>query len=118
MWWAIGTDPSSQGTRSGVCGSDQAVARRLLVDPEGTIRQAQSNLRRLRTVHSRGVAARRLEDWGRLLAGSIDELLEAMTSRSERGKELRQNTPFAGVLSERERGRLLDSFRRTHSAAA
>lgn len=96
----------------------QAVARRLLVDPERTIRQARSNLRRLRIVHPRGVAARRLGEWGRLPEGPIDDLLEAMTSRSERGAELRQNTPFAGVLSERERGRLLDSFRRTHPAAA
>lgn len=96
----------------------QAVARRLLVDPESTIRQARSNLRRLRRTHPRGVGARRLEEWGRLLDGPIDNLLEAMTSRSEHGTELRQNTPFAGVLSGHERGRLLDNFRRMHSAAA
>jgi excisionase family DNA binding protein len=96
----------------------QAVARRLLIDPEGTIRQARSSLRRLKTTHPRGVAAQRLEEWERLLDGPIDKLLEVMTSRSERGTELRQNSPFAGVLSERERGRILDNFRRTHAAAA
>jgi len=55
----------------------------------------------------RGVAARWLGECARLLDGPVDELLEAMTSRSERGCELRQNSPFAGVLTQRERGRIL-----------
>ena len=96
----------------------QAIARRVVVDPDGTIRRARSNLQRLKATHPRGLAAQRLEEWGQLLDGPIDELLEAMTSRSERGIELRQNSPFAGILSERERGRVLNNFRRAHAAAA
>ena len=96
----------------------QAIARRVVVDPDGTIRRARSNLQRLEATHPRGLAAQRLEEWEELLDGPIDELLEVMTSRSERGIELRQNSPFAGVLSEHERGRVLDNFRRTHAAAA
>ena len=96
----------------------QAIARRVVVDPDGTIRRARSNLQRLKATHPRGLAVQRLEEWGQLLDGPIDELLEAMTSRSERGIELRQNSPFAGILSERERGRVLDNFRRAHAAAA
>ncbi len=96
----------------------RAVARRLLLDPAGTIRQARANLRRLQAVHARGVAGQRMEEWELLLNGPIDELLEVITSRSDRGNELRQNSPFAGVLSDRERSRVLDSFRRLHPAAA
>ncbi len=96
----------------------QAVARRLLVDPERTIRRARASLRRLQAAHPRGVAAQRLGEWEQLLNGPIDELLEVITSRSDQGKELRQNSPFAGVLSERERSRILESFRRMHPSAA
>jgi len=59
-----------------------------------------------------------LEEWEQLLNGPIDQLLEMITSRSDRGNELRQNSPFAGVLSERERSRVLASFRRMHPTAA
>ena len=85
----------------------QPVARRLVTDPERTLRRARVNLRRLTAAHPRGVAARWLGEWARLLDGPVDELLEAMTSRSERGCELRQNSPFAGLLTQRERARIL-----------
>jgi excisionase family DNA binding protein len=89
----------------------QAVARRIVIDPERTLRRARANLRRLKAAHPRGVAARWLGEWERLLDGPVDESLEALTSRSERGCELRQNSPFAGVLTQRERGRILENFR-------
>jgi excisionase family DNA binding protein len=90
----------------------QAVARRVVVDPERTMRRVGVNLRRLRAVHPRGTAARWLNEWELLVDGPLDGLLEALTERSERGCELRQNSPFAGVLTERERTRVLASFRR------
>jgi excisionase family DNA binding protein len=85
----------------------QPVARRLVTDPERTVHRARANLRRLKAAHPRGVAAHWLGEWARLLDGPVDELLEAMTSRSERGCELRQNSPFAGVLTQRERARIV-----------
>ena len=88
----------------------QAVARRMVIDPERTLHRARVNLRRLQAAHPRGVAARWLGGWERLLDRPVDELLEALTSRSERGCELRQNSPFAGVLTQRERGRILENF--------
>jgi len=89
----------------------QAVARQVVVDPERTLRRARANLRRLKAVHPRGGAARWITEWEQLLAGPVDELLEALTSRSEKGCELRQNSPFAGVLTQRDRGRILETFR-------
>jgi excisionase family DNA binding protein len=88
----------------------QAVARKIVIDPERTLQRARSNLRRLQAAHPRGVAASWLGEWERLLDGPVDEPLEALTLRSERGCELRQNSPFAGVLSQRERARILETF--------
>jgi excisionase family DNA binding protein len=93
----------------------QAVARRIVVDPDGTLRRARANLVRLRAAHPRGAAARWLREWERLLDGPLDDLLGALTSRSERGYELRQNSPFAGVLTKHERDRILETFR-SHAA--
>ena len=55
-------------------------------------------------------AARRLAEWERLLAGPAEGVLEALTSRTPRARELRQNSPFAGVLSEEERHKALSGF--------
>jgi hypothetical protein len=40
-----------------------------------------------------------------------DAVLEMLTSRSPLAVELRQNSPFAGVLSQEDRARALDAFR-------
>jgi hypothetical protein len=48
-----------------------------------------------------------MREWERLLEGPLTELLTALTSPSPRSRELRQNNPFAGVLSEEERRRVL-----------
>ena len=44
-----------------------------------------------------------LQEWARLLDGPLVELLTALTSPTPRSRELRQNSPFAGVLTDAER---------------
>lgn len=46
------------------------------------------------------------EAWKALLEGPLSELLAALVERSERMNDLRQVTPFAGVLDARTRWRL------------
>lgn len=41
--------------------------------------------------------------------GPIDELLAILVSPSPKSRELRQNSPFAGLLSETERAKLLEA---------
>lgn len=42
--------------------------------------------------------------WRELLtAAPLDDLLAAMTDPTERGHQVRQNTPFAGILTQEER---------------
>lgn len=93
-----------------------AVAGRIVMDPVGTLALARQNLERMRTSSARGSARVWLQEWQSLLDGPLPELLSALTSLTPRSRELRQNTPFAGVLSEDERQRVLAGLR--PSAAA
>lgn len=45
--------------------------------------------------------------WDLLLARSIPELRGALVDESQEADDLRQNSPFAGVLSEPERRRIM-----------
>ena len=47
------------------------------------------------------------EAWSELLDGPLDDLVRALLERSERMHDLRQVSPFAGVLDARTRWRLL-----------
>jgi hypothetical protein len=59
-----------------------------------------------------GSSAVWLDEWERLLDGPLPELLTALTSPSPPSRELRQMTPFAGVLTVEERQRVLAVHRR------
>jgi len=84
-----------------------AIAGRIAEDPDSARALARENLRRMRESSSRGAARIWMREWERLLEGPLTELLTALTSPSPRSRELRQNNPFAGVLSEEERRRVL-----------
>jgi len=86
-----------------------AVAGRVVADPWRVRLLARENLEKMRRT-ARGQARSRLDEWERLLDGSVENLLAALTSRSPRGRDLRQNSPFAGVLSEEERERALAAW--------
>jgi hypothetical protein len=60
---------------------------------------------------ARGRAKSWLDEWDRLLEGSVPALLAAMTRRSPYGRELRQNSPFAGTLSDEERTKVLAAWK-------
>jgi len=64
-----------------------------------------------REVHPEGMTAGWLDRWEEILRAGPDAVFEALTSRAEWAVELRQNSPFAGVLSPEERQAALDSFR-------
>jgi excisionase family DNA binding protein len=87
-----------------------AIAGRFVENP-GQIRDlALTNVREMRRKH-RGQVKRWLDEWAVLLEGPVEKVLEALTSRTPRARELRQNSPFAGVLTDDERRRLLSQFR-------
>ena len=111
-------DVEALGTRTQRLTRDQnrslwlgyAIAGKLVADPSGVLEKAQKNLALLRRVHSGGSSGRWLAEWEKLLDGSDEGVLEALTSRTPRARELRQNSPFAGVLTEHERQKALTGF--------
>lgn len=89
-----------------------AVAGRLVEDPDGVLARGRNNLAQMFGSASRGSAKVWLQKWEQLLAGPVEGVLEALTSRSPIARELRQNSPFAGVISEEQRRAALDGFAR------
>ena len=86
-----------------------AVAGEIAREPERTRQLALDNLAQLRS-RARGQAVRWLDEWERLLHGPLIRLLAQLTSPSPKGRELRQNTPFAGALDETTRSRVLEAW--------
>lgn len=94
----------------------RAVAGKLALDPPRALGRARRNLARLRDVHPRGRVHAQFDAWEALLDGPLDLLLDVLVSRSPRAVELRQNSPFAGVLTNTERTKALRAFRQARAA--
>jgi excisionase family DNA binding protein len=88
----------------------RAVAGRLVADPGAVLSKARANLDRLRRIHPDGMAAVWLDRWRTVLEDGAEAVLDVLTSRAPHAVELRQNSPFAGVLSEAERRAVLAAF--------
>jgi hypothetical protein len=88
----------------------RAVAGRLAIDPDAVLGKAAANLERLRGIHPDGMTAIWLDRWRLILDGGIEGVMEALTSGEPYAMELRQNSPFAGVLPEEDRRALLAAF--------
>ncbi|SMY01580.1 DNA-binding protein [Brevibacterium antiquum] len=88
------------------------VLDQLMDDPDRVLSIAQDNLERLKHVHRPdGMAVRCLDQWQSVIDGGLDELVATLTGTDERSSQLRQNSPFAGVLSDDQRMKVLRSFR-------
>lgn len=90
-----------------------AVLGHLVTDPEDTLRAARENIGRWRCSHRHGGMTHRwLDRWEQLLRCGPDAVAEVLTSRAPEAIELRQNTPFAGVLPQTVRANVLAAFNR------
>lgn len=88
-----------------------AVAGHLATDPVGTLERARANLERLRSAHPTGMSRRWLDSWQSVLNRGPEAIPATLTSPTAFAIELRQNSPFAGVLPSAERGGVLSAFR-------
>lgn len=93
----------------------EAIARKLAEDPERILSRARETLSRMIDKHPS--AAPILREWDVLLARPLADLTALMTDPSPRARELRHVTPFAGVLSARERAQTYRAFARQERAA-
>jgi len=87
----------------------RAVAARLEADPEGTRERARRHLRLLGRRHPH--AAPLFRQWRCWLDLPLAELIRRMLDPGEHAREMRQVSPFAGVLSGGERAAVLREFR-------
>jgi hypothetical protein len=84
----------------------RAVAQRL--DPQ-IVGDARDRLRRWRSEGK--LHPRYAEQWERLLSRPLPHIARLIGSDTQRTRDLRQNSPFAGTLSEPERQRVLETLR-------
>ena len=87
-----------------------AVARALLADPEPILERAHRNLDKLTALHPHAGAL--FECWRKWLALPPAALAERLaTATDQTTLDMRQVSPLSGVLSARERRRVLLEFR-------
>jgi transcriptional regulator with XRE-family HTH domain len=89
----------------------RAIGARLEADPARVLEKARTNLEVMRSRHEHAGAL--LDDWKAILDRSVDEIVEVLVDPGIHARELRQVTPFAGVLSPGERASVYAEFRAT-----
>ena len=93
------------------------VADRLRQRPE-LLQLAHANLARWTRLSAEAPALLRCyAEWRELLNHPLEEICAVLTSESDEARRLRQNSPFAGVLSAREVWELKRRFRHATAAA-
>lgn len=91
---------------------NRMVVGELTRDPDHAIAIARDNIARWRDVHAgRASILAALDRWGEILDEGVEAIVATLTGLSEEAEDLRQNSPFAGVLSQEQREQALVSFR-------
>jgi hypothetical protein len=80
-------------------------------EPDPVLGQARANLDRFIAVHAGTMAAHWLGLWRDTLDAGPDQVLTALVSETPQAAEMRQNSPFTGMLPPDERRAVLESFR-------
>lgn len=97
----------------------QALIGDLLADPEGVIAKARDNIDKwLPQQRADGMTALYLHQWEEILDAGVDRIIDALTSTDEQACELRENSPFAGVLTQERRSRVLATVRERQRESA
>lgn len=82
----------------------RAVAEKIAENPQRVLGKARTNLERMSSRVRDEYAKEWVAEWAALVSGGdVNLLVEGMLRGDERGIDLRQMTPFAGVLSQQER---------------
>jgi hypothetical protein len=86
----------------------RVLAQHVALRPEESFARARATLQRMEAAHSGTSPFLRL--WKALLAESPDRVIARMTGLDDEACELRQVTPFAGLLSAGERSEIYRRF--------
>lgn len=91
---------------------NRLVVGELTRDPDRALAIARDNITRWREIHARRPAIlAALNRWSEILDEGVESIVATLTGQSEEAEDLRQNSPFAGVLSQEQREQALASFR-------
>jgi excisionase family DNA binding protein len=96
----------------------RAIAGKLVMNPPALLAAAAINLRRLRRLHPEGRMWDWLDRWEAVIDEGAEAVLDVLTSSADHAVEMRRRSPFAGVLTEAERRRVLEAYaasRRDHA---
>jgi excisionase family DNA binding protein len=88
-----------------------AIASRLVTEPDLVLGRAKENLERFSAIHAGTTAAHWLSLWRAALDAGPDRVLTVLVSDAPQAAEMRQNSPFTGILPPGERRAVLESFR-------
>ena len=117
-WPVVPLSPPTREDRRSVA-FHRAIAKKLRSQPAKVVEKAKRNLAKFPSVIdvSHPWAAQLVSTWRRWLALPPDELARRIVE--EDGwleRDMRQSSPFAGVLTEQERYKVLAEFRRAEEA--
>jgi len=87
-----------------------AIVKKIRANPTDALKRAQANLAKTKRMHPDAWAL--LNQWSAWLALPLDKLEENLLHPGLFEREMRQVSPFAGLLSARERNQILIRFRR------
>lgn len=93
----------------------RAVAAKVAANPDRVLAKAEATARRLLEAEPDG--APWLRQWLALIDRGPEAVMRTLVSIDPLARELRANSPFAGVLSESERTAILAAFNRAGSPA-
>ncbi len=88
----------------------RAIAAKIQAAPEAARALAYSNLATMRAGDARDRGRPWHDEWSALLDGTLEMLLVQLGSTSMHASQLRQTTPFAGLLTPKERWAVYRSF--------
>ena len=83
-------------------------------DPTEVLNRARQNLQKLTEMHPG--AANLFKIWRKWLALPLEDLIENMLDFSPEAREMRQVSPFSGILNPQQRLRVLQQFRQDFQA--
>ena len=87
-----------------------AVARHLLADPSLIQKKIIPTLERFKQVHRTSGSLPLLEQWEQALQAGVDATIAVCRDPREGGRQLRQASPMAGILSDAERKAIIETI--------
>lgn len=96
----------------------RVIARILRADPSALVRVVAQMESRLNDPDYSESLKDCVREWQAIVISGVDRVLEVLNDRGEEGRRLRQNSPFAILMPQEERLRILRRFTRDEPVRA